>query len=212
VIMMGTIIKNAKFLCSVFLLFSFVPVIYGFELLSEGAMDSVSVRSGPILESRLSDSELADGYEPLPISTSARVNVSDTDEVSVDLNFVLTQEVESWANNVRDRGDILFEVNTIDVLPGADTYDFHFELGHAGIEILDAKGDETGKVTYQRGDTSHSTNIIDASINSITVEHSSYVERAATIDANPYQDGSSFGSTYLSDIRASSWHRTTLRD
>lgn len=211
-IMMGTIIKNAKFLCSVFLLFSFVPVTYGFELLSEGAMDSVSVRSGPILESRLSDSELADGYEPLPINTSVKVNVSDTDEVSVDLNFVLTQEVESWANNVRDRGDILFEVNTIDVLPSSDTYDFHFELGHAGIEILDAKGDETGRVTYQRGDTSHSTNIIDASINSITVEHSSYVERAATIDANPYQDGSSFGSTYLSDIRASSWHRTTLRD
>lgn len=211
-IMMGTIIKNAKFLCSVFLLFSFVPVTYGFELLSEGAMESVSVRSGPILESRLSDSELADGYEPLPINTSVKVNVSDTDEVSVDLNFVLTQEVESWANNVRDRGDILFEVNTIDVLPSSDTYDFHFELGHAGIEILDAKGDETGRVTYQRGDTSHSTNIIDASINSITVEHSSYVERAATIDANPYQDGSSFGSTYLSDIRASSWHRTTLRD
>jgi hypothetical protein len=212
VIMMGTIIKNAKFLCSVFLLFSFVPVTYGFELLSEGAMESVSVRSGPILESRLSDSELADGYEPLPINTSVKVNVSDTDEVSVDLNFVLTQEVESWANNVRDRGDILFEVNTIDVLPSSDTYDFHFELGHAGIEILDAKGDETGRVTYQRGDTSHSINIVDASLNSITVQGSSYVERAATIDANPYQDGSSLGSTYLSDIRASSWHRTTLRD
>lgn len=211
-IMMGTIIKNAKFLCSVFLLFSFVPVTYGFELLSEGAMESVSVRSGPVLESRLSDSELADGYEPLPINTSVKVNVSDTDEVSVDLNFVLTQEVESWANNVRDRGDILFEVNTIDVLPSSDTYDFHFELGHAGIEILDAKGDETGRVTYQRGDTSHSINIVDASLNSITVQGSSYVERAATIDANPYQDGSSLGSTYLSDIRASSWHRTTLRD
>lgn len=210
--MMGTIIKNAKFLCSVFLLFSFVPVTYGFELLSEGAMESVSVRSGPVLESRLSDSELADGYEPLPINTSVKVNVSDTDEVSVDLNFVLTQEVESWANNVRDRGDILFEVNTIDVLPSSDTYDFHFELGHAGIEILDAKGDETGRVTYQRGDTSHSINIVDASLNSITVQGSSYVERAATIDANPYQDGSSLGSTYLSDIRASSWHRTTLRD
>lgn len=204
--------RHAKSLFSVLLLTIFSPLTYAFELLSEGAMDSVSVRSGPIFDSRQSGSHRDEGYEQLPFDISQEASVTATDEVSLELDFVLVQEVESWANNVRDNVGALFEVSTIDALPGAEPFDLKIYLEHSGIETLDVIGDDSGDISYQRGDHSHTTNVYDASRNSITVEHTSYIERAATINSDPYQDGSSFGDTFLTGIRASSWHRTTQRD
>ena len=129
--------RHAKSLFSVLLLTIFSPLTYAFELLSEGAMDSVSVRSGPIFDSRQSGSHRDEGYEQLPFDISQEASVTATDEVSLELDFVLVQEVESWANNVRDNVGALFEVSTIDALPGAEPFDLKIYLEHSGIETLD---------------------------------------------------------------------------
>jgi len=208
---MKTIKTNATALSTLILLLALSPAGFAFELLSEGAMDSVSVNSGPVADNLLLEEESDDDYEKLPFQTSIKIKAEDTDEVSVESDFALTQEVENWANNLRDNVDAQFEVNTIDSLitPGDE---LKIDKQHYDIVVIDAIGDETGKVRYERGHHSHSTKVLEASRNSITVEHTAYTERAATIDANPYQDGSTYGSTFLTDIRASAWHRTTLRD
>lgn len=203
-------IKNTKSFCAPIMLVCFSSATFAFELMSEGAMGSVSVVSGPLVASALESTDSNDEYESLPFTKL--VTVSKTDKVSDDLDFDLTKEVEDWAKTVRENVNALFEVSTIDALPNSEPYDIPFKEEHHGVELIDAMGDLTGRVIYQRGSHSHSTRTSDASLNSITVEHTAYTERAATIDANPYVDGSSYGSTYLTDIRASAWHRTTQRD
>jgi len=104
---------------------AFCSNVLSFELLSEGAMGSVSALSANSAEEIVSIAgssaaglRIDDDYESLPFQAEVLVDEFDLDEVSSELNFSLTQEVESWAQNLDTQNiaaDANSEVGYIDV-------------------------------------------------------------------------------------------------
>jgi len=183
-------------------------VSYCFELLSEGAMDSVSAVSAVSAQDILniagsSEAGLSDDYESLPFQTEVSISEFATDEVQTGLDFALTLEVETWVEDLRQQGGGQLEVGFIDELPPStfDVDPFLFQPSGV-IEIERIGEDDDDKTIYQLGRLSQTIELLESGVDSVTYQVERYVERAATINADPFGDGSSIGSGYISDLRS----------
>lgn len=185
--------------------------LYAFELLSEGAMDTVSAVSAGSAEDILNIAgptaaglRVDDDYEQLPFESSVRVGVLDLDETSEDLDFAFSKEVEGWVENLRRQGEIDFEVSVVDeLLPSSfeDTGLFIPEPQEDQVLFFD--GDEEGDLIFEIGRIEQTITVQQSGVESITYSVSRYVESASTTDSRTFLDRT-IGNGYISDLRSNS--------
>ncbi len=185
--------------------------VMSFELLSEGAMGSVSAVSATSAQEILSvaGSSAAglrddDDYEALPFQTEVSAQSFETDEVQEDLNFALTQEVETWANDLREQGDLGFQIQVVNELPPSSFEDAVVLIQDDEIEsvIFDFDPDSDEDIIVEIGRVNQTVRLLEAGVDNVTYIVERYVERAATINAQPFTDQPSIGSGYISDLRS----------
>lgn len=195
-----------------------VPLVaQSFELLSEGAMDSVSAVSAQSAEELLNiagspAAGLSDDYEVLPFQSRITVGVGDTDEVQTELDFALTQEVEAWAEELQRQGQAQLEVGYVDELPPSDfeINPFIFQDDQTlEFEVGEDSGDADRKTIFQQGRIRQTFELLNSGVDTITYRVERYVERAATINANPGNNNSSIGSGFISESRSFSTNTLT---
>ncbi len=189
-----------------------LPSVSAFELLSEGAMDSVSAVSAQSVEELINiagspAAGLSDDYESLPFQTRIEVVEGSVDEVKTELDFELIKEVETWARVLREQGERQLEVGFVDELPPApiDIDPFVFE-DQAIIEFTpggDGENDDD-RTTFRQGRITQTFELLDSGVDSITTRFERYVESAATINANPGNSNTSIGSGFITDVRSTS--------
>ena len=204
----------SRYIVSVLLLTAFGSAAHAFELLSEGAMGSVSAVSANSAQEivNIAGSSAAglkdDGYEPLPFETGVSLQGYSENTAAPEVEYSLTQEVEAWANNLREQNGVSnFEVGLVEQLQPSLFEDPGFVIRDDGIQLINqTPGTEEGvDVVYQQGRIDDVVRSFQQGIDSVTYEIVRYVERAATIDARPFgEDSPSIGSGYVSDLSASS--------
>lgn len=218
--------KNAMWRV-LFCIFVCLCSIRGFsvELLSEGALDSVSAVAGESAEEILNavgapsaGLEVDDSFERLPFRARIEVGVDDIDDVAQALDFALTQEVESWASDIRLRVGDTFEVGTLDRLPldealtnfNANSF---FEEESGLVEVFVGGESADNATSYQSNRVEQTLQLIDSGIDSIEYRFERYIELSATVDADPFDNGRTIGSGYISQLRSSgSVGLTRVRD
>lgn len=183
-----------------------------FELLSEGAMDSVSAVSAQSVEDLISiagspAAGLSDDYESLPFQTRLKVVEGNTDKVQTELDFELTKEVEAWAGVLREQGERQIEIGFVDELQPSslDVNPFVFQNEQA-LDFTpdeDGEGDEE-RTTLRQGRITRSVELLEPGVESITYRYERIIEDAATINANPLNDNTSIGSGYISEVHGTS--------
>lgn len=177
----------------------------GFELLSEGAMGSVSATTETHLHDTTTfNEESAIDYELMPFQTSVQIEHGDTDEVSEDLEFEFSKEIESWASKLQDSQSYIQEIATIDAIQAPiieePTIDTSSALDSQTVEI--SLGTKSDDIRFVQGRITQTAQLLEAQENSVRYSVETFVERAATLNANPFQEEHSFGSTYISDLRS----------
>lgn len=185
------------------------------ELLSESAMENVS----GTLSHRVDEKPARDdGYESLPFESKFTIEEGNTNEVSTVLEFSSVKEVDEWADKLRENRSASLQRDTIESLHRQQSnIDFTLpDLIEDGkpqegvlLEVSVSGNDEPAD--YLFGRVERSVAISEATANSIRVITESFVERAATINADAFQDGGSIGSVYISNIRSYSNILTTQR-
>ncbi len=199
--------------------------VFAVELLSEGALESVSAVAGESAEEILNavgapsaGLEVDDGFERLPFRTRIEVGVDDIDDVAQALDFALTQEVESWASDIRQRVGDAFEVSTLDRLPLDEAFtNFNANaLVDEGVRLVEVfvGGESADDATsYQSSRVEQTLQLIDSGVDSIEYRFERYIELTATVDADPFDNGRTIGSGYISQLRSSgSVSLTRVRD
>ena len=191
-------------------------VVSGFELLSEGAMGSVSAVSAnsaeeivSVIGSTAAGLRIDDDYDELPFQVSARVqsNVIDStevDEVKSELDFALTQEVEGWVNNLTDKQGEDFEVGYVDELPSStfeDNSEIIIQENDVANVTFDNNPADDDNTLYEIGRVDQTITVINSGVDSIEYIVERRVERAATIDAFRLDDDTpSLGSGYITEL------------
>lgn len=196
--------------------------VSGFELLSEGAMGSVSAVSANsaeeivnVIGSTAAGLTIDDDYDELPFQVSSSVQnrftrndgvtgSNEVDEGKSELEFSLTQEVEGWVNNLTDKEGLGVEVGYVDELPSS-TFEDNAEFVVSNIEfasvLFDANPNDENNTLYEIGRIDQTLTLINSGINSIEYIIERRLERAATIDAFISDDNTpSLGSGYISDL------------
>lgn len=181
-----------------------------FELLSEGAMDSVSAVSAESAEDiiNIAGSPAAgltvDGYEQLPFQARISVGVEETDEVEEDLNYDLVREVEAWADELRNSQGSGFEVGFVEELPQTQDFESQIFIDEEETDQGSPLGaDSDDETRYQVSRVEQTFRTLNVGPDTITYQVERYIERAATVDADPFDDGRTVGSGYITDIRSS---------
>ena len=190
--------------------------VFAFELLSEGAMGSVSAISANTAEEIVSVAgssaaglRVDDGYEVLPFKTSVQVDSSDTDEVSTELNFGLVQEVGLWADSLRQRNEIItstdFEVGFIDELPSSSFDESAFVIRDDEFERLifepeSARQDGQDSTVYEIGKIEQTITKIEQNIDSVEYIIERKVDYVAILNSSISNDLPSIGSAYISNL------------
>ena len=190
---------------------TFCSNVFSFELLSEGAMGSVSALSANSAEEIVSIAgssaaglRIDDDYESLPFQVDVVVEEYDLDEVSSELNFSLTKEVESWAQNLDSQSiaaDANSEVGYIDVLPASVDADLSFIIpeftGPATFDP-DSSGNEreSDAVAVNLDQT---LELLGNNLETIETRIIRRIDFVATIDSTP-DDVPSVGSGYISNL------------
>ncbi|KZY60238.1 hypothetical protein A3742_09365 [Oleiphilus sp. HI0071] len=129
--------KQSCFRLTAHILFAVCPFqsVVAFEILSEGAMDSVSAVASGSAENLLNVAGapaaglVVDGYDALPYQLSEGANGSSASGESLD--SVLLNQIEDWADDRRESSGSGFEVGFVEQLP------------QAGGSILDEGGLES---------------------------------------------------------------------
>jgi hypothetical protein len=214
--------------------FSFVAVVFfsaavmGFELLSEGAMGSVSAISANTAEEIVSVAgpsaaglTVDDGYEVLPFKTSVQVDASDKDEVSTEVDFALVQEMDAWVENLGRRNEIVssteLEVGYVDELPPSSFDESSFVIRDEGFDQIifepDANRSDEESTTYEIGRVEQTITKLEQRVDSVQYIVERKVDFVATIDAFISRDSPSIGSGYISDLTSiSNVTIATVRD
>lgn len=195
------------------------PFVHSFELLSEGAMDSVSAVSAETAEDiiNIAGSPAAgltvDGFEALPFSSRVTVAEDETDVVVDELDYELVQEVEAWADELRVRVGSGFEVGYVDELP-QPRFETNIIFDDTDGVIESSLGsDEEDETRYQVGRVNQTLELLNIGANTITYRVERYIDRSATIDADPFDDGRTIGSGYISELRSyGTVTQTAVRD
>jgi hypothetical protein len=190
----------------------------GFELLSEGAMGSVSAVSAnsaeeivSVIGSTAAGLTVDDDYDELPFNVNSSIQNDVTagyevDEVKSELEFSLTQEVEGWVNNLMDKQGQGVEVGYVDELP-LSTFEDNTEFVIQDVEfqsvVFDSNLNDGSNTLYEIGRVDQTITLISSGVNSIEYIVERRLERAATIDAFRLDDDTpSLGSGYISDLRS----------
>lgn len=184
---------------------------FAFELLSEGAMDSVSAVSAGSAEDLLNIAgptaaglRVDDDYESLPFQVDVQVDVLDVDEVSEDLDFAFTQEVELWATELRRQGDYDFEVGVAESVTPSDfegVFEFVVPLQEDQFSIFD--GGDGEDLIFEIGRIEQAITLQNSGLDTISVSIERFIERASTTDSRTFADRT-IGNGYLTNIRSSS--------
>jgi hypothetical protein len=208
-------------------LLAFAETISAFELLSEGAMGTVSAISANSAEEIVSVAgstaaglRIDDDYERLPFQTSVSIDASETDDGSSELDFALTQEVENWAESllVQDSSDgIEAQIGYVDELPPSSFDDAVFLIRDDEFDSIIFEpndSDQEDSTIYELGRVEQTVITLEQNIDSIEYNVIRRVEFAATIDAyigDP--NTASVGSGYITDLSSRSNVRiATVRD
>lgn len=190
----------------------------GFELLSEGAMGSVSAVSAnsaeeivSVIGSTAAGLTIDDDYDELPFQVSASIQGSvaegyEVDEVKSELDFALTQEVEGWVSNLTDSQGSGVEIGYVDELPVSafeDNADFVIPEVEFEAVVFDTDPDNSSNTLYEIGRVDQTITVISSGIDSIEYIVERHLESAATIDAYRFDDDTpSLGSGYISNLRS----------
>jgi hypothetical protein len=183
---------------------------HAFELLTEGAMDSVSAATVPeseeiinIFGTPAAGLRVEEGYfEDLPlVDDSVQLEGYSMEDQSEELSRTLSLEVESWADNLRQTAKVTFEVGYVDQLPVAAEPVFQAPVYIQSIPI-DAEAfiiGSDGRMSFQTGRVDQVFELIDSGVNSISFTVRREIDRISTLNAQP-QDGPSNGSAFLSNL------------
>mgnify|MGYP007022657180 CR=1 FL=1 len=190
--------------------------VSGFELLSEGAMGSVSAVSAnsaeeivSVIGSTAAGLTVDDDYDELPFQASATIQRSvaegyEVEEVKSELEFALTQEVEGWVNNLTDKQGLDVEVGYVDELPLSafeDNADFVVQDIETERVIYDSDLNDDSNTLYEIGRVDQTITVINSGVNSIEYIVERHIDRVATIDAYRLDDDTpSLGSGYITDL------------
>jgi hypothetical protein len=199
--------------------------VFAVELLSEGALESVSAVAGESAEEILNavgapsaGLEIDDSFERLPFRARIEVGMDDIDDVAQALDFALTQEVESWASDIRQRVGDTFEVSILDRLPLDEAFtnfnaNAFVDEGARLVEVFVGGESADDATSYQSSRVEQALQLIDSGVDSIEYRFERYIELTATVDADPFDNGRTIGSGYISQLRSSgSVKLTRVRD
>ncbi|MDX1453539.1 MAG: hypothetical protein R3183_13345 [Oleiphilaceae bacterium] len=147
-----------------------------------------------------------DDYESLPFQVDPALAVYETDEVSEELNFELTREVEAWAQSLRDTSQASVQVGVVDSVPESGFDDTSFEIPEIEIPELPFEFDPDGEgdIVIELGRVENAVNLLEAGVDDVTFEVRRVVERTAIIDARPFLDQPAIGSVYIFDLSSRS--------
>jgi hypothetical protein len=194
--------------------------VQAFELLSEGAMGSVSAVTANSAEEIISVAgstaaglRVDDEYEPLPFQTSVEIDEYATDEVSEELNYALTQEVDAWAQTLRQRNDEVaadnanLEVGYIDELPASSFDESAFVVRDEEFERLifepSAASDSDQESTlYEIGRVEQTLTKLQQNADSVEYIVRRQVDFVAVVDAFISDNTPSIGSAYISNLNS----------
>ena len=217
IIVMDTLLQTRKI--SIFG-FTFLMVlsnaVNGFELLSEGAMGSVSAVSAnsaeeivSVIGSTAAGLRVDDDYDELPFQVSAEIQNSVTegyevDEVKSELDFAVTQEVEGWVNNLTDKQGGEVEVGYVDELPSS-TFEAVAVIIVQDNEVenvaFDSSLSDDDNTLYEIGRVEQTITVISSGVDSIEYVVRRNLDRAATIDSFRLDnDTPSLGSGYITNL------------
>jgi hypothetical protein len=199
--------------------------VFAVELLSEGALESVSAVAGESAEEILNavgapsaGLEIDDSFERLPFRARIEVGMDDIDDAAQTLDFALTQEVESWASDIRQRVGDTFEVSILDRLPLDEAFtnfnaNAFVDEGARLVEVFVGGESADDATSYQSSRVEQTLQLIDSGVDSIEYRFERYIELTATVDADPFDNGRTIGSGYISQLRSSgSVKLTRVRD
>lgn len=177
----------------------------GFELISEGDMGSVSASAvGHFHDIRTYESDKNVRYELMPFETSVYVEYDDTDEVSIDMEREFALEVEDWAVKLQANQTYQNEISTIEAIQTPLVEDFEIddsiEVDEQITEI--SLGQNTEDIRFQLGRVTQTSELLESQENSVRYTVESFVEQAATLNANPFQEEHTFGSTYITNLKS----------
>tara|TARA_R110001592_G_scaffold140266_6_gene361061 strand:- start:229 stop:909 length:681 start_codon:yes stop_codon:yes gene_type:complete len=190
--------------------------VLSFELLSEGAMGSVSAISANTAEeivnvagSSAAGLRIDDGYEVLPFKTSVKVDTSDKDEVSNEIDFSLVKEVDSWVDSLRQRAEVAnssaLEVGYIDELPASSFDESSFVIRDDEFDrvIFEPKSgsanDEQESEIYELGRVEQAITKLEQNVDSVQYIVERKIDFVATVDASP-DNQQSIGSGYIANL------------
>jgi len=187
------------------------------ELLSEGAMGSVSAVSANSAEEIVNVAgetaaglAVDDEYESLPFETSAVVVEGDVDTREDELQYDLTQEVEAWANSLRERQGAQngADVGYVDELPPSSFEDAVVYIRDERFdEVVFAPSDqnEIEGMVFELGRVEQTITVIEQNVDSVERHIERTVDFVANIDAYIGDPGeASIGSSYISDLHGES--------
>lgn len=181
--------------------------VHSFELLSEGAMDSVSAVSEESAEDFLNvagpaAAGLRTDYEDLPFEVDVDPGEIVRDEVETELDFALTQEVEVWADTLRRQGEVDFEIGIVNQLPREALIEDILVLPRDVDQVLDLPQTAGGGLFFEIGrvEQTKTSRRIDEFTMTGTVER--YLERASIVDTRVDFENPSWGNAYISNVRS----------
>ena len=145
--------KQSFFRLMAHILFAVFPfqAVVAFEILSEGAMDSVSAVASGSAEDLLNIAGapaaglVVEGYDALPFQSSEESGGSSNLDESLD--SILINQIEDWAQERRESSGSGFEVGYVEQLPQSEP-DVEFEEGAEGessgdgVELSEGEDEE----------------------------------------------------------------------
>ena len=206
-----------------------VPSASAFELLSEGAMGTVSAVSANTVEEIVNVAGPTaagltvddDGYELLPFQSSIVIKDANPDEVTDGLEFALTQEVETWASSLQVQDefaglDQAESVGYVEELPPSAFEDAVFLIRDDEFDsvIFDSE-DQEEETSFELSRIEQTVNVLEQDLDSIQYVLERKLEFAATIAPTTRDEDreASIGSSYISDLTSVSNVRiATIRD
>ncbi len=183
-----------------------------FELLSEGAMDSVSAVSVANSEDIINVAgataaglrvEGGSGYyEELPLADRTQLEGYATEDQSEELSRTLTLEVEAWADSLRQSTAASFEIGYVDQLPVTEAQpdlevDVFDSIRPDDDTLVVRPGSDT---VFQIGRLEQVFELLDSGVNTISFSLRRQIESVSTVNARPDDDSAYMGSGFITNL------------
>lgn len=205
--------STQKQLLGAALVLGFAVPVAAFELLSEGAMDSVSAVSTyssqdiiNVMGSPAAGLRIEDGYERLPMVEGVRLEGYTIEDKSSELELTLSKEVEVWAESVREGASSDVRVGYVEVLPESSFQEIQQPVfDDASVADFDAFVITSDSETvFQVGRVDQAFALIDSGVDSITYSLKRFIEHTSTVNARPSDSREFMGSGFVSNLTSES--------